>query len=139
MKKLIESIESHEEWLMERILHYAHQNGYVRYTSTLKEAWRMSIAGLSDSIISYLRTTDRAPDFAPDDDFTMGPTVRFGLLEARRHRQRGSPRHVPRTDEILPSVLPEPHLPDCAVTPSNSLTRARFLFQWKWLKEAENR
>ncbi|MFA5903897.1 MAG: hypothetical protein WC836_08155 [Desulfobacula sp.] len=40
-------LEIHEDWLMEQILMYAKKQGYTAYTSTLKEAWRLSVSGLS--------------------------------------------------------------------------------------------
>jgi PAS domain S-box-containing protein len=83
-----ELIRSREDWLMDRILFYAKRQGYARYTSTLKEAWRLSIAGLSASILETLeRLTDQ--ELSPEEDFTRDPAAAFGLLEAARHRQRG--------------------------------------------------
>ena len=38
---LSQLLPASEEWLMERILWYADQFDYTRYTSTLKEAWRL--------------------------------------------------------------------------------------------------
>lgn len=49
--KLINVLSTSEEALMENILFYAKERGYAKYTSTLKEAWRLSIVGLSASII----------------------------------------------------------------------------------------
>jgi PAS domain S-box-containing protein len=83
-----ELIRSREEWLMDRILFYAKRQGYARYTSTLKEAWRLSISGLSASM---LEAFERLPDLElrPDEDFMRDPAAAFGLIEAQRHRQRG--------------------------------------------------
>jgi len=36
-------LKDNEDWLMQRILDYAKRQGHVAYTSTLKEAWRLSI------------------------------------------------------------------------------------------------
>jgi hypothetical protein len=82
-----EWIRSHEEWLMDRILFYAKRQGYTRYTSALREAWRISVGGLSASILEALR---RLPDLelSADEDYTQDPAAAFGLIEARRHRQR---------------------------------------------------
>ncbi|ETR67871.1 MAG: hypothetical protein OMM_11127 [Candidatus Magnetoglobus multicellularis str. Araruama] len=55
-KKLIHLIQANEDWLMEKILHYAIEREYSKYTSTLKEAWRLSISGLSRSFVSGLET-----------------------------------------------------------------------------------
>jgi PAS domain S-box-containing protein len=81
-------IRNHEDWLMDRILFYAKRQGYTRYTSTLKEAWRISISGLSASMLEALeRQSDL--ELRPDEDFIQDPAAAFGLIEARRHRQRG--------------------------------------------------
>ena len=39
-----------EPWLMERVLAHAKAQGYTAYTSTLVEAWRASIDGLTVAI-----------------------------------------------------------------------------------------
>ena len=49
-------IAESEAWLMQRVLDYAKQYGYTRYTSTLLEAWRASIEGLSQPLLTYLET-----------------------------------------------------------------------------------
>jgi PAS domain-containing protein len=83
-----ELIRSREEWLINRILFYAKRQGYTRYTSTLKEAWRLSISGISAWILEAL---ERLPDLElrPDEDYLQDPAAAFGLIEAERHRQRG--------------------------------------------------
>ncbi len=86
---LLTSLPTHEEWLMERILYYAERQSYTRYTSTLKEAWRLSIEGLSRAIISALQQSPEVPEMTPDTDFINYPGARFGIVEARRHRARG--------------------------------------------------
>ena len=40
-------LEKNEDWLIERILGYAVNKGFSVYTSTLKQAWRLSISGLT--------------------------------------------------------------------------------------------
>jgi len=47
MDGLYTLIATHEDWLVDRVLSYAKDLDYVRYTSTLQEAWRLSIAGLT--------------------------------------------------------------------------------------------
>lgn len=82
-------LESNEEWLMARILDHAIRQGYSAYASTLKEAWRMSISGLSASIIEGIRHYRGVPEMTPDDDFLDDPITLFGTIEAQRHRERG--------------------------------------------------
>lgn len=83
-------IRKNEIWLMERILRYAKEQGYTEYTSTLLEAWRVSIVGMSDAIIESLKILDNElPQFSPHDQFSVNPVAKFGVTEARLHRERG--------------------------------------------------
>jgi len=82
-------VASHEDWLMYRVLNYAKERGYARYTSTLDEEWRTSIAGLSSSLLEALSRRGCVPELAPEDDYSRDPTASFGILEAQRHRERG--------------------------------------------------
>ncbi|RJP34007.1 MAG: hypothetical protein C4527_03270 [Candidatus Omnitrophota bacterium] len=78
-----------EEWLMERILAYAVKYDYTKYTSTLKEAWRMSIQGLSNPLIHAIRETEEIPELGADLNYQNDPIAAFGIEEARKHRARG--------------------------------------------------
>ncbi|MBU0767812.1 MAG: hypothetical protein KJ687_01785 [Proteobacteria bacterium] len=89
MTNFRELVASNEDWLMERILQYAKDREYAKYTSTLKEAWRLSIAELSTALLSTIGTDCPSLEFGPDDDFTADPAAAFGMIEARRHRERG--------------------------------------------------
>ncbi len=74
---------------MERILQYAKRQGYTEYTSTLVEAWRVSIAGLSDALTKALALNDAPLELHPDDDFRHDPVAEYGIQQARNHRTRG--------------------------------------------------
>lgn len=89
MKRLYKLIANNEDWLMHQVLSYAKKHGYVNYSSTLVEAWRISIAGLSKALLSRLKVSDEIPELTSDDDFTKDPIARFGILESQRHRARG--------------------------------------------------
>ena len=89
ISQLKEYISSHEDWLMERILGYAKQRGYTKYTSTLKEAWRLSISGLSQSLIDVLNRNDNDLELGAHEDYVSEPASHFGIIEAERHRKRG--------------------------------------------------
>lgn len=89
MKKLKRIILDIEEILIEKILKYAKERNYVKYTSTLKEAWRMSISGLSESLIKAIEKNNSILEMGPDDDFTKSEVAKFGVLEAQKHRSRG--------------------------------------------------
>jgi diguanylate cyclase (GGDEF)-like protein/PAS domain S-box-containing protein len=89
MKPLSELIATHEEWLMHRVLYYAKDQGYTKHTSTLAEAWRISIKGLSDTLISAIQSHNAPPELDPDEKVEDDPIAAFGVQEARRHRARG--------------------------------------------------
>jgi signal transduction histidine kinase/DNA-binding NarL/FixJ family response regulator len=82
-------IADHEDWLMERTLGYAKEYGYVKYTSTLREAWRLGISGLSEALLAAIQEDHPDLDLGPDDEFVGDPIAEFGIIEARRHRERG--------------------------------------------------
>lgn len=90
MKRLAEIIRVNEDWLMLRALEYAKERGYTAYTSTLAEAWRISIAGLSDALIKAIKKhSGGLPELSPHENYKKDPVAAFGVLEARRHRERG--------------------------------------------------
>ena len=89
MHPLEELLKNNEMWLMGRIRDYAVERDYSRYTSTLEEAWRISIVGLTDSIISALAISEDPWEFGPEDTFTTDPIATFGVIQAQRHRSRG--------------------------------------------------
>lgn len=88
-RSLKELIAKNEPWLMNRILQYAKVRGYTKHTSTLHEAWRLSIAGLSASLISVLNNRKANFELKPDEDYIKDPAASFGIIEAQKHRQRG--------------------------------------------------
>lgn len=88
-EKLSKLILENEDWLMQRILAHAIDRDYAKYTSTLEEAWRLSIHGLSEAIISLLERTESIPELNPDEDYTLDPMTQFGMQEAKAHRSRG--------------------------------------------------
>lgn len=91
MNLFCNTLKENEIWLMERILSYAKAQGYTKYTSTLIEAWRVSIAGLSDAITdAYELYEDKLPEFLPEERFEDDPVTQFGITEARLHRKRGT-------------------------------------------------
>lgn len=90
MEELRKLIQENEDWLMQRILDYALEFDFTKYTSTLAEAWRLSIQGLSNSIILASKELVNAiPEFHPDDKYVDDPISEFGVKEAEKHRQRG--------------------------------------------------
>ncbi|MGC8660094.1 MAG: PAS domain-containing protein [Desulfomonilaceae bacterium] len=89
MDLLRELIVNGEEWIIHRLWIYTTERGYAKYSSTLEEAWRISIKGVSGCIIKALEIHDSPPELSPDDQFDQDPIAAFGVAEAQRHRERG--------------------------------------------------
>ncbi len=87
MKGLEILLRENEQWLMHTILAYAKEHQYTKYTSTLEAAWRLSIQGLTYSIIQNLQQSSQKPQLGPR--LLQGPLVEFATTEAINHRQRG--------------------------------------------------
>ncbi len=90
MKQFKALFQTHEDQLMERILELAKRQGYTKYTSTLIEAWRISIAGLTKALIEAVDAFGMdGHEFTPEDTFENDPVSAFAVREAELHRQRG--------------------------------------------------
>jgi len=89
--RLMEWLHTKEDALIARILDHALRNGFTAYTSTLGEAWRMSIAGLTRSLSISLENTPEVPELRPLEDYSLDPAAAFGIREAKLHRPRGVP------------------------------------------------
>ena len=89
MDKLKIFILGNEEILIDKILNYAKERNYVKYSSTLRDAWRMSISGTSQALIKAIEKSSSIPEMGPDDDFTKDEVAEFGIFEAKKHRSRG--------------------------------------------------
>ncbi len=61
MEKLITLFQSNKAYLVKRVLEYAKLHGYVKYTSTLEEAWVISISGLSAALIRCIKDNSNVP------------------------------------------------------------------------------
>ena len=89
IKSFRKLVAENEEWLMARILGYAKSRGYAQYTSTLREAWRLSISGLSKAMLEITQKEKPELELGPDEQFIDDPIAGFGIREARLHRERG--------------------------------------------------
>lgn len=89
MSSLAVLLMSHEEDLTRKVIAYAKDHGYVRYSSTLIEAWRISIVALSQAMQAVLDKGGgvELPDI--DDDYRISEVDRFSAEEVRKHRSRG--------------------------------------------------
>lgn len=95
MDEFVKLLRAREYWLMERVLGFARKNGYTRYSSTLVEAWRISVAGLTEAMAAALAGKgDGLQDIGVDTEWNADPASRFAIVQARRHRQRGIPMEM---------------------------------------------
>ncbi|MCP5371358.1 MAG: response regulator [Hyphomicrobiales bacterium] len=89
MDELRKLIAAREDWLIERVVDYAKKQRYTQFTSTLKEAWRASICGLSEPLMTALDLFDGPPELMAGEDYARNPIAAFGVQQAREHRARG--------------------------------------------------
>jgi diguanylate cyclase (GGDEF)-like protein len=88
-QSLRHSILGSEDWLIGQIIAYAKRQGYTQYTSTLEEAWRISIHQLSEALIEAMSLDQSVTEFEAEETFVDDPISAFAILEAERHRERG--------------------------------------------------
>ena len=86
---LVEYVKDNEDNIMGKILFYAQMQDYTKYTSSLKEAWRLSVAGLSNALSEAIQTRGDNFELNPDDDYAEDPAAQYGILQAQRHKERG--------------------------------------------------
>ena len=89
MDSLSDLLRSNDELLTRKVIAYARDHGYVRYSSTLIEAWRISIVALNQAMLSVLdkKQAIALPDI--DDDYQNSEIDCYSAEEARKHRSRG--------------------------------------------------
>ncbi|MCP4821395.1 MAG: hypothetical protein GY883_19610, partial [Shimia sp.] len=86
MQALKTLIEQHEDWLTDRVIHYAKQKNFTQFSSTLREAWRISICGLSKPLTMFL---DTAQDDSIPKEVALKAATEFGITQGIQHRARG--------------------------------------------------
>lgn len=89
MQKLCDLVNNNQSYLVKRVLSYAKLHNYVKYTSTLEEAWIVSIAGLSTALLNAVSLDAQVPEIDVDHDFAHNQIASFGVTEAQKHRPRG--------------------------------------------------
>ena len=89
IQRFVTALEREQQTLMRRILRYAQELDYTRYTSTLEEAWRVSIEGLTASLKETLESRGWNLEIHVEEDVRADPAVAFGVREAALHRARG--------------------------------------------------
>lgn len=89
MHYLADLIASEEDALVKKVIFYAQQTGYARYTPTDSAVWRESIAGLSQGLKNSLTSSVEIPELTPELDAAHDDIIAFGVETAKKHRSRG--------------------------------------------------
>ncbi len=89
MTRFKELLNSHEEWLMQRLLYHAKRVIDIGDGASVKEAWLRCVRGLSGALIKGLETKYPDFEFKQGDDFRHDPLCAFIVDTAIRHRERG--------------------------------------------------
>jgi PAS domain S-box-containing protein len=71
-----------------RALAYANETGYATFTPPVLGAWHTVIVGLTTPMCTALNTRATL-ELSATEDLVTDPIATFGVLEARRHRERG--------------------------------------------------
>ena len=87
--RLHDLVAESEGPLTSRIIHYAKTRGYTPFTSTLEQAWRASIHGLSAPLLAALAESRALTAVSAEPDYARDPIAYYGIEAARRHRTRG--------------------------------------------------
>jgi len=89
MKRLMDLVSQNEDWLLRRVVEYAKIHEYTRYTSTLIDAWRISINSLNSAIAKAIESNDPIGHISLDTKFTETAIDQFSIQEVHKHRARG--------------------------------------------------
>ncbi|KGF69515.1 hypothetical protein LL06_11215 [Hoeflea sp. BAL378] len=86
MLNLKAMIETHEDWLTDRVVHYAQQKSLTEYSSTLREAWRISICKLSEPLMRLIEATESS---LISQETALREADEFGRSQGIKHRSLG--------------------------------------------------
>ena len=89
MRRFHDVVAANEDRLTARIIHYAKERGYTPFTSTLEQAWRASIHGLSAPLLAVLAEGRACTAVVAEAEYGRDPIAFYGIEAARRHRTRG--------------------------------------------------
>jgi len=90
LRALIDALESGEDSMLQKLYKYASEAEYTKYTrGTKEEDWRMTLREPARALIEYLKRHDKPELIHVDEDFLANTSAAFGVLEAKRHRERG--------------------------------------------------
>ncbi|WP_371225048.1 ATP-binding protein [Roseovarius sp. 2305UL8-3] len=86
MQSFKELIEQNEGWLTDHVVHLAQESGHTQYSSTLREAWRISVCGVSKPLIEFI---EQAQSASSPREATVKHLTEFGIAQGHRHRAMG--------------------------------------------------
>ncbi len=89
MKRLIHLISQNEDRLLRRVVEYAKIHEYTRYTSTLIDAWQISVKSLNNAIITAIESDEPIRHIDLDTQFNETTIDQFSIQEVHKHRARG--------------------------------------------------
>lgn len=89
MKKFAELVSGRKEWLISRLFFYIKEKGYLKFTSVLLAAWKISTDELHDAFLTTLQSGRPIPELQPDEETGKDPITLLGYKEARRYQPRG--------------------------------------------------
>lgn len=89
MSSLAELIVAGEETLIRKVISYAEQRGYARYTPDDVTVWQKAVQGFSRGIVGALAHSVVIPELSPELDPLHDTITAFGIEQASKHRSRG--------------------------------------------------
>ncbi len=89
MSALADLISAGEETLIRKVIRYAEQMGYARYTPDDVTVWQKAVQGLSRGLVKALETSTEIPELFPVVSRIDDSIASFGIEQARLHRSRG--------------------------------------------------
>lgn len=89
MQLLFDHLQNSEDRIINRLTGYAEANGYTKNSSTLAEAWPMSVAGLTASFKLAVEHSGEIQPPCAESEPADHPIGAFALQAAKNHRSRG--------------------------------------------------
>lgn len=89
MPSLTQLITEGESLLINRVMLYAEQIGYTKYTPESPAVWNAAIKGLSAGLIAALNLSAEIPELFPDPESLNDGITAFGVEQAKKHCSRG--------------------------------------------------
>jgi|GEM_PF-5145029 len=89
MKRFAELVSGRKEWLMSRVFYYIKEKGYLKYTSVLLAAWKISTDDLHEALLAAFQNGRQIAELRPDEAPDQDPLTLLGQKEAQRYYQRG--------------------------------------------------